>query len=69
MNYTRFLLTLLAGVLLIGAVTMIDTQHIVWTPSGPVRLALGGVGLLLALASLLIGRPERHPADGNEPPA
>jgi len=52
----RYALALGAVALLIPAVTTIEIQPIDWTPAWPLRLALGGAGVLLALGSLLVGR-------------
>jgi hypothetical protein len=59
MSY-RSLLTLGAVVLLVAAATSVDTQHVVWKPSWPVRLGIGSVGVLLALGALVIGRAARR---------
>jgi hypothetical protein len=52
----RTLLGLGAVVLLVAAATTIDTQHVLWNPSWPVRLGMGGAGALLALVATLVGR-------------
>jgi hypothetical protein len=50
------LLGLMAIVLLIAAMTSIDTQQILWDPPWPARLGMGVVGVLLALAAALMRR-------------
>jgi hypothetical protein len=57
----RSLMTLAAVVLLIGAVTAVDTQHVTPAPSWPVRLGMGSAGVLLALGAYLIGGPSAAP--------
>ena len=52
----RSLMALGAVVLLVVAATTIDVPPVVWQPSGPVRLGVGGVGVLLAFSALLVGR-------------
>lgn len=67
MSY-RSLMTVGAIVLLILAATTIDAPPIVWQPSWPVRLGMGGIGVLLALGALLLDR-KRTAADSHRPAA
>jgi hypothetical protein len=62
----RLLLTIGAVVLLILATTQVDTQHITWTPTWPIRLGLGGVGVLLALGAHLLRPAARRPDGGRK---
>jgi hypothetical protein len=65
MSY-RALLGLGAVVLLVAAVTRIDTQHVLWDPSWPVRLGIGTVGVLLAVSATLVGRRARDDTRGGD---
>jgi hypothetical protein len=62
----RTLLVIAAVALLIGAMTLIDTQHIQWDPPWPVRLGMGVAGVLLALGALLAGRRGRSETRGSD---
>jgi hypothetical protein len=52
----RSLMALGAVVLLVAAAATIDVPPVAWQPSWPVRLGIGGIGVLLALGALLVGR-------------
>jgi uncharacterized integral membrane protein len=62
----RLLLTIGAVVLLILATTQVDTQHITWTLTWPIRLGLGGVGVLFALGAHLLRPAARRPDGGRK---
>ena len=65
MSY-RSLMAVAAVVLLVLAATTIDVPPVVWQPSWPVRLGMGGGGVLLAFGALLVGRaaaPDNHRPD------
>ena len=57
-----------AVVLLVVAATTIDVPPVVWQPTWPVRLGIGGVGVLLAFGALLVGRAAGSP-DSRKPDA
>jgi hypothetical protein len=62
----RTLMILWAVALILAGVTNVVTPAFAWNPPWPVRLGLCGAGVLLALGTLLVGRPGRRPpADGS----
>ncbi len=60
MSY-RTLLGLGAVVLLAAAASTIDVPPVVWNPTWPIRLGIGGAGVYFSLVALLDGRKAQRP--------
>jgi hypothetical protein len=65
----RSLMGLAGLVLLVAAATTIDTPQVVWKLAWPVRLGIGGVGVLLVFGALLVGPGARELLDRDRPSA